>query len=172
MGVAAIQPVSTGLAGGRRAPQTVASRRELAVLQALGRPLAAHDPALIRQTAAQTVSELFYVPLLAQMRQFPFGSELGLGGRGEAVFAERLDQQLADAVTAAERDGLVDQIAGRLEDAAQRVAAPAAQSAAATVPPARPTQPSARAPGPALTQVSWLPQLQAQKAAEACDHDS
>jgi len=60
------------------------------------------------------VAELFYVPLLAQMREFPFGTTYADGGRGEAVFGEQLDRQLADSVAAADRGGLVDQIAEKL----------------------------------------------------------
>lgn len=76
----------------------------------LGRALDPHDPVLVRQTAAQMVSELFFKPLLAQMRSFPFGNEIGGGGRGEAVFGERLDEYLADAAANADGGGLVDQI--------------------------------------------------------------
>ncbi|MGD8453438.1 MAG: hypothetical protein PVJ57_16620 [Phycisphaerae bacterium] len=74
-------------------------------------PLDPHDPVLVRRTAAQMVSELFFKPLLAEMRASPFGGEIGGGGRGEEVFGERLDELLADAAANADQGGLVTQIA-------------------------------------------------------------
>ncbi len=90
------------------------TRRTLELLRALGRPADPHDPAVIRQTAAQMVSELFVVPMLDQMREFPFGKEIGSGGAAENAFGAQLDQRIADAVTNAQRGGLVDQLTGRL----------------------------------------------------------
>jgi len=146
MGVRAIQVGSTSAAHTRTAAPRGPSRRDLATLQALGRPLDAHNPTVIRNTAAQMVSELFFVPLLAQMRAFPFGNEIGHGGPGEAAFAQQLDQRVADAVAGAERGGLVDQLAQRLEKAAHK---------------------STPAPPP---QTAWLTQLRAHERLEG-HHD-
>jgi hypothetical protein len=73
-----------------------------------------HDPAVVRQTASQFLSELFFKPLLAEMRRFPLGRELACGGQTEAIFGSQLDQRIADRVAAAER-GLVDQMVSEFE---------------------------------------------------------
>jgi len=112
MSIRPIQPVSPEPSTAALPP--TGERRFSDALRALGRRLDPHDPAVIRQTAAQLVSETVFVPLLAEMREFPFGRELGHGGRGEAAFAAQLDQRVADAVAASERGGLVDQLTQRL----------------------------------------------------------
>lgn len=68
------------------------------VAQALGRPMASDDPGLRDVAAAQLVSELFFTPLLAEMRKFPFGRELATGGQTESAFGQKLDQRIADTV--------------------------------------------------------------------------
>lgn len=57
---------------------------------------------------------MFFVPLLQEMRELPFGRQFGNGGRGEEVFGEQLDQQLADALARGDRSGLVDQVARQI----------------------------------------------------------
>ena len=52
----------------------------------------------MRQTAAQFTSELFFAPLLAEVRKFPFGRDVATGGQTESIFGEQLDQRVADAV--------------------------------------------------------------------------
>ena len=96
-----------------------AARRGLTALQQLGRPANSHDPAVIRQAASQMVSELFFKPLLAELRSSPFAAEFAHGGQTEAVFGEQLDERIADAVANADRGGLVDQLVTRLERAAR-----------------------------------------------------
>ncbi|MEW6250006.1 MAG: hypothetical protein AB1716_05120 [Planctomycetota bacterium] len=71
--------------------------------------LADSDSAVVRQTAQQLGSELFFKPLLAEMRKFPLGRAFADGGRTEAVFGEQLDQRLADSVAAA-APGLVERL--------------------------------------------------------------
>ena len=56
-------------------------------LWASGEKLDAQDPAVVHETAARLVSELFFAPMLAEMREFPFG-------KGIADYLERLS--LAD----------------------------------------------------------------------------
>lgn len=114
MALSAIQPAGADTRSARPLTPPVSSQRTLAALRGLGRLPEPDDPATIRHTAAQLVSELFFKPLLAEMRALPFGNGVGHGGRGEEVFAERLDERLADAVTAAQRGGLVEQIVRRL----------------------------------------------------------
>lgn len=83
-------------------------------LWATGQKLDSRDPAVVHETAARMVSELFFAPLLAEMREFPFGKGIADGGRGEAVFGEQLDRQIADQVSRSDR-GLVTQIAAQLQ---------------------------------------------------------
>jgi Rod binding domain-containing protein len=64
-----------------------------------------------RETARQLVAALFYEPMLAEMRQFPFGEKFSSGGRGEEVFGEQLDQLTAAAVSSSQHGGLIDLIA-------------------------------------------------------------
>lgn len=82
-------------------------------LAQLGRRMAPTDKASARQAAAMLVSQLFFVPLLAQMRAFPIGGRVGGGGRGEEVFGEQLDQRIADIV-ARNAPGLTTQIESKL----------------------------------------------------------
>jgi len=86
----------------------------LRTLQGLGRRLDAHDPGLTQQAAAQLLSELFYKPMLAEMRSFPFGRSLGCGGFTEDTFGQQLDQRIADTVAASD-PALVEQVARRLQ---------------------------------------------------------
>jgi len=92
----------------------------LAAWRKLGRPVDEHDPRQVREAAAELTSQLFFAPLLAEMRKLPFGRELGTGGRGEQVFGEQLDLRIADAVARRDR-GLTSQIADRLEHGSRAV---------------------------------------------------
>lgn len=53
----------------------------------------------LRSAANQLVSVAFIKPLMAQMHESPFKSELFHGGQGEAMFQEHLDTVLADRIT-------------------------------------------------------------------------
>ena len=170
MSVSAVQPVSahTASIGTRSVSEGRPSglgRREIAVLRAMGRSPDPHDPATIRDAAARMVSELFFVPTLAQMREFPFGNEFGHGGWGEAVFAEHLHQRIADAVATAERGGLVDQLARRLE----QIAGGRHGREDAAMPPDGATNVPAGATNAA---VSWLTHQQAYQPPEGRSDDS
>jgi len=90
-----------------------AAGRTLGTWRKLGRAVDAHDPRQVREAAARLTSQLFFAPLLAEMRKLPFGRELGTGGRTEEVFGEQLDLRIADAVARRDR-GLTSQIADRL----------------------------------------------------------
>jgi hypothetical protein len=80
---------------------TATAQGALGALVAAGRRPDPTDPAVIRRTSAQVVSQLFFAPLLAEMRRLPFGRSIGGGGRGEEVFGEQLDLVLADKVAMA-----------------------------------------------------------------------
>ncbi len=100
--------------GGNPSAAAALSNRELRALQAAGGKLDTHDPQTVQHAAGELLSELFFKPLLAEMRRFPFGRELATGGQTEAVFGEQLDQRIADSVAAAD-PGLLKQITRRLE---------------------------------------------------------
>jgi hypothetical protein len=92
-------------------------------MRGLCRGLDAKDPRLISEAASLLTSQLFFAPLLAEMRKLPFGKELGYGGRMEEAFGEQLDLHLADTVARSDR-GFTAQLAGRLARG-RRAAAPA-----------------------------------------------
>lgn len=73
------------------------------------------------QAAQQLVSQLFYVPLLAEARRSSLGGTVGHGGRGEEIFGEQLDLQIADATARNQTGGLVAQVVRNL---ARREGAP------------------------------------------------
>ena len=97
------------------------SSAQLRTLVAAGRRPDTHDPAVVRQTATQFLSELFFAPLLAEARQSPLGGDLANGGQTEAIFGQRLDQYLADSVAGAD-PSLVNQMVKRFEEQARRSA--------------------------------------------------
>ncbi|MBN2447190.1 MAG: rod-binding protein [Phycisphaerae bacterium] len=68
----------------------------------------------VRDAAALLVSELGFKPMLAEMRNSPFESEIFGGGRTEAIFGEQLDERLADTVAQATGGGIADRIANLL----------------------------------------------------------
>lgn len=82
--------------------------------------LVARDPgvqaAVARSTdaATQLTSILFYEPLLGEMRKSTIGQKFGTGGRGEEVFGEQLDKQIAMKVAQHDQSGLVKKVAAKL----------------------------------------------------------
>lgn len=110
--VASVQPHRTTSAG--PAPLLAAQRRELELQRKLGRKDDARNPAVVQTAAAQMTAELFFAPLLAEMRKFPFGKSIGHGGRTEEVFGEQFDVRIADRIAATDSGGLVAQLAARL----------------------------------------------------------
>jgi hypothetical protein len=105
--------------------------RKVDLLRRLGRKIDAQDPAVAREAAALMTSQLFFAPVLAEMRKFPFGKELGSGGRMEEAFGEQLDQHIADIVARSDR-GLTAELAERLASGGrlQTARLPAKQPAA------------------------------------------
>ncbi len=87
--------------------------RNLRALSNLGRKLDAQDPAVAREAAAMLTSQIFFAPMLAEMRKLPFGKEFGHGGRMEDAFGEQMDTRIADSVARSDR-GLTAQIARKL----------------------------------------------------------
>ncbi len=116
------------IVSGKQATAT-SSASALRTLAGLGRKFDPRDPGVARQAAGQFVSELFFKPLLSEMRHFPLGRELATGGYTESVFGEQLDQRLADAVTQAET-ALVSRVTDSLSRGEVRVSGMDAQSRA------------------------------------------
>ncbi len=104
---------------------------------AVGRKLDVRNPAVARQTAAHMLSELFFKPILAEMRDFPLGRELATGGQTESIFGSELDQRIADGV-AASQPGLIKTMLKHFAAASQHEAQASAgphdaQASAATL---------------------------------------
>ncbi len=108
----------------------------LRLTQSLGRRVDSRDPAVRQQAASRLSSELFFKPLLAEMRKFPFGRELTSGGWAGSAFDDRFDERIADAV-ATGSGRLVNRIAQELDPAGGRV------------------QRAAGSPAPGADQASW-----------------
>ncbi len=113
--VSAVDPI-----GGRVSPALIQrpgdTRATLRALAALGRRADLRDPGLRREVAGQFAADLFFAPLLAEMRQFPLGRGLIDGGQTEAIFGQQLDQRVADRV-ALSSTRLVTEIADRFQPA-------------------------------------------------------
>lgn len=108
-------PSPTATAAKRPAPATRPTPiGEFAAFTKLGRSPSAETPEATRDTAAKLLSQLFFAPMLAEMRKLPFGQKFATGGRTEAIFGEQLYVRLADAVGASGAGGVTQQIASRL----------------------------------------------------------
>ena len=69
----------------------------------------------LTQQARKLVAQTFFGTLMKQMRDSPFKSNLFSGGRGGEAFGSLLDQRLADHMSRAAGNKLVQGIARRLE---------------------------------------------------------
>ena len=54
--------------------------------------------AKLKEAAGEVVGQIFFAPLLAQMRRSSLEGEFGHGGRGEEVFGAQLDSLLAGEI--------------------------------------------------------------------------
>ena len=84
-------------------PYDASMTAKLGAWRALGRRLDPQDPRVAREAAGLLISQLFFAPLLAEMRRLPFGQEFGHGGRMEDAFGEQLDLRIADTVARGDR---------------------------------------------------------------------
>lgn len=109
--------------------------RKFGAWRRLGRKPDARDPHLAREAAALMTSQLFFAPLLAEMRKLPFGKRFGHGGRMEEAFGEQLDLRIADAVARSDQ-AFTAQLAERLgrEPQVGRSALAAGQPTARSIP--------------------------------------
>ncbi len=65
---------------------------------------------LLRKSSEQLVATTFVMPMLAQMRNDPFKSDLFHGGQMEEVFGQRLDTLLAERIVAKSDFSIVDAV--------------------------------------------------------------
>lgn len=96
--VTAVTAATTSVPQTTGTERPVLTRTAFRVLSELGRKVDESAPELPQQAAAQLLSELFFAPLLTEMRKFPFGRELATGGQVESIFGQHLDQRIADTV--------------------------------------------------------------------------
>jgi hypothetical protein len=108
------QPNTAAAAKSPMQTARVRSATELAALTSIGRPPQGDDPAVMRETAAKLLSQLFFAPLLAEARKNPFGADFANGGRTEAIFGEQLDMRVADAVANSGAGGVTAQLTREL----------------------------------------------------------
>ena len=90
--------------------------RLLAALRGVGRKIDAGDPRQVKQAATQLVSQVFFAPMLQEMRKTTFGEKFASGGRTEEAFGEQLDQRVADAVAGTGTRPLVEKLAKKISD--------------------------------------------------------
>jgi len=79
------------------------------------------DKSEARESAEQLIGMALFMPLLKQIQDSPLRNELMHGGRGEEVFAERLNQTLADRLGQRMGGGLVDAVVERFEQTQSKV---------------------------------------------------
>ena len=73
-----------------------------------------------RDAANQLGASALIQPVLAQLRESPFKSDLFSGGRGEEAFGQQLDTLLADRLASTPGFGPAQALAQRLDAAAGR----------------------------------------------------
>ena len=69
----------------------------------------------IRESAEKLVASAFVLPMLQQMRESPFETEMFAPGQGEKLFRQRLDTMLADRIAGSPGFPLVDTLVDRLK---------------------------------------------------------
>jgi Rod binding domain-containing protein len=81
----------------------------------VGRPMTRHEK-LVEQTR-KWVATSFFEPMLKQMRQSPFHSNLFDGGEGGQAFESMYDERLAERMATSATDTLVHSIVRKIEGA-------------------------------------------------------
>lgn len=82
----------------------------LAASGAVAERTSAKGPELARQTAEELVATALVQPLLAQLRDNPFKSDLFHGGQAEDIFGQQLDTILSDRIVQGSRLPVVDAV--------------------------------------------------------------
>ncbi|MFW5682230.1 MAG: hypothetical protein ACOC1G_04415 [Phycisphaeraceae bacterium] len=89
----------------------------------------------IRESAEKLVASTFVLPLLQQMRESPFETEMFAPGQGEKLFRQRLDTVLADRIAGSPGFPLVDTLVDRMKGLAGVRSAEPASASTWTTPP-------------------------------------
>jgi Rod binding domain-containing protein len=84
-------------------------------ITAVGRAMTRHEK-LVEQTR-KWVATSFFEPMLKQMRQSPFHSNLLDGGEGGQAFESMYDERLAERMATSSTDPLVNSIVRKIEGA-------------------------------------------------------
>jgi len=79
-------------------------------MRSIGRQIDQADAQRAREAAEQLVASAFILPLLTQLRNDPFKSELLHGGRGEQMFGQQLDTVIADRIVKKSNLPIVDSL--------------------------------------------------------------
>ena len=69
----------------------------------------------IRESAEKLVASAFVLPMLQQLRESPFETEMFAPGQGEKLFRQRLDTMLADRIAGSPGFPLVDTLVDRMK---------------------------------------------------------
>jgi len=69
----------------------------------------------LREAAGKAVGSAFYGTIFQMIRESPFKTNIGHGGRGEEVFSAQLHGVLAERLGPSNRHDLSDVLYGRLE---------------------------------------------------------
>ena len=75
----------------------------------------------LREAAGKTVGSAFYGTIFQMMRESPFKTKIGNGGRGEEVFSAQLHGVLAERLGESKQSNLSDVLYRRLEKQQQLI---------------------------------------------------
>ncbi len=112
-------PVVTNLSAGKPPLQTHLTQRDLDGHAEHKSNVSQHDR-LVKQTQ-KWVAQAFYGPMLKQMRESPFHSDLFDGGRGGKAFGAMYDQELAQRMSRGAGSKLVNSIVNHIEARSSQV---------------------------------------------------
>lgn len=111
-----------------RAPRDLTATRRFSALRELGRKPDAVDPRTAHMAATQMLSQVFFAPMLAEIRASSLGEKFSGGGLMGGAMGEQLDLRLADAAAAGNPGGLVSLLEKKFGSAAETRAAESLQA--------------------------------------------
>ncbi|MCC6580835.1 MAG: hypothetical protein IT440_10370 [Phycisphaeraceae bacterium] len=101
------------IAAGQAARHAVVARQD-AMSMGFAAQLAASRTDETRQAAEQLVASTLVMPILSQMRQDPFRTEMFHGGFGEDAFNQQLDTVLSDRIVKGSHFSVVEAVCRRI----------------------------------------------------------
>lgn len=111
-----------------RSIRDLTATRRFGALRDLGRKPDALDPRTARMAATQMLAQVFFAPMLAEIRASSLGEKFSGGGLMGGAMGEQLDFRLADAAAAGNPGGLVSLLEKKFGSAAQTRAAESLQA--------------------------------------------